>query len=75
MSGWVSVSGPPFLICDSNRGMTLPWEPSTLPKRTATHCIFVLRAKLWMSISVTRLVAPMTLVGLTALSVESCTSR
>ena len=67
------MTGPPFLIWDSNSGMTLPWEPSTLPKRTAMHFIFDLRAKHCISISVMRLVAPMTLVGLTALSVEICT--
>ena len=35
--------------------MTLPWLPSTLPKRTATHFISVLPAKVWMSISQMRL--------------------
>ena len=44
------------------------------PHRHALHVRAAGRS-CWMSISVTRLVAPMTLVGLTALSVESCTSR
>ena len=69
------VTGPPRLICSSNSGMTLPWLPSTLPKRTAMHFMVVLLAKVWMSISQIRLVQPMTLVGLTALSVDSCTNR
>ena len=46
-----------------------------MPKRTATHFISVCLAKVWISISHSRLVQPMTLVGLTALSVDSCTSR
>ena len=75
MLGSVRVTGPPFLIWASNSGMTLPWLPSTLPKRTATHFISVLPAKVWMSISQMRLVQPITLVGFTALSVESCTNR
>src|SRR5699024_11826584 len=69
------VTGPPRLICSSNSGMTLPWLPSTLPKRTAIHFISVPPSKDWISISHRRLVQPMTLVGLTALSVESCTNR
>ena len=69
------VTGPPRLICSSNSGMTLPWLPSTLPKRTATQVIDVAREKVWISISHRRLVQPMTFVGLTALSVESWTNR
>ena len=35
MSGCVTVIGPPRAICSLNFGITLPDEPSTLPKRTA----------------------------------------
>ena len=35
MSGWVTVTGPPFSIWRRKIGITLPDEPSTLPKRTA----------------------------------------
>ena len=41
MLGDVKGHGPPCLICASNRGITLPWLPSTLPNRTATHFISV----------------------------------
>ncbi len=34
-SGWVTVTGPPSMICFWNSGTTEPLEPSTLPKRTA----------------------------------------
>ena len=37
MSGWVTVTGPPFRICSRNRGTTLPLLPSTLPKRTVEN--------------------------------------
>ena len=50
--------------------MTEPLEPRTLPKRTGRHggrCAGVSAT----SISATRLLAPMTLEGLTALSVET----
>ena len=36
MSGWVTVTGPPFAICSLKRGITLPLLPSTLPKRVVT---------------------------------------
>ena len=36
MSGWVTVTGPPRSIWRRKIGITLPEEPSTLPKRTAT---------------------------------------
>ena len=44
ISGWVIVSGPPLAICRLNTGMTLPLEPSTLPKRTAENTVFDARA-------------------------------
>ena len=71
MSGWVTVTGPPLAICSRNLGITLPEEPSTLPKRTATkRGVGACRCKTWQAISARRLLAPMTLVGFTALSVE-----
>src|SRR5687767_11886079 len=107
MSGWVTVTGPPFSICLRKMGTTLPEEPRTLPKRTATKrgargegrgargagardegqgtreemLSFACPLPLapcpsfsdWMYSSAMRLVAPMTLVGLTALSVETMT--
>ena len=36
ISGCVTVTGPPFAIWRRKIGITLPDEPSTLPKRTAT---------------------------------------
>ena len=36
MSGSVIVSGSPFSSCSWKIGTTLPFEPSTLPKRTDT---------------------------------------
>ena len=44
MSGWVTVRGPPAAIWRWNTGMTLPFEPSTLPKRTAEKMVFDVRA-------------------------------
>ncbi len=76
MSGWVTVTGPPASICFWKIGTTLPEEPRTLPNRTATNrvppcprtdCGRPLRD--WMYSSANRFAAPMTLLGLTALSV------
>ena len=74
-SGWVTVIGPPAAICSMNSGMTLPDEPMTLPKRTI--CAFMLdsAATSRSRISAARLLAPITLVGLMALSVEMKTNR
>ena len=69
----VMVTGPPAAICRLNRGTTLPLEPSTLPKRTQQYSVG-LSNRLWSTISQKRLVAPMMLVGLTALSVEIMTN-
>src|SRR5882724_2578141 len=76
MSGCVTVIGPPRAICSLNFGITLPLEPSTLPKRTAMKrvawpCI----ASCDKAISAARLLAPITLLGLTALSVEISMKR
>jgi hypothetical protein len=63
-------------ICSLKMGMTLPAEPSTLPKRTATNgCGSLRESRSWMYSSATRLVAPITEVGFTALSVEIITKR
>ena len=39
MSGCVTVTGPPAAICFLKMGITLPFDPSTLPKRTATYLV------------------------------------
>ncbi len=54
--------------------MTLPDEPSTLPKRTEMKRVPLGRCIAWQTISASRLLAPMTLVGFTALSVEIITN-
>ena len=41
MSGWVTVTGPPRAICSLKIGITLPVEPSTLPKRTVTKRVWL----------------------------------
>src|SRR4029077_15673560 len=52
-------------------GTTLPLLPRTLPKRTETHLVSPVPGRRAETIrSQTRLVAPITLVGLTALSEE-----
>ncbi len=76
MSGWVTVTGPPFSICERKIGTTEPDEPSTLPNRTETNRVVEWR---WpaaaMIHSAIALEAPMTVCGLTALSVETRTKR
>ena len=63
-------------ICSLNLGITLPLEPSTLPKRTAMKRVpGCSAASCEITISAARLVAPITLVGLTALSVLMSTKR
>jgi hypothetical protein len=65
------VIGPPHLICSLKIGMTEPDEPNTLPNRTIEIFIFDGSfAAAWQINSAKRFVAPITLVGLTALSVE-----
>ena len=68
----MTVTGPPAAICFLKMGMTLPLEPSTLPKRTATYLVRPF-CSARSSSSATRLVAPMMLVGRTALSEEIMT--
>ena len=53
--------------------MTLPALPNTLPKRTSTNCV-ALPCRLRQTISARRFVAPMTFVGLTALSEDTRTN-
>ncbi len=67
--GSVTVTGPPAAICRLKVGMTLPLLPRTLPKRTAQYCL-PSGAYANSNCSPTRLVAPMTLAGATALSVD-----
>ncbi len=71
----MTVTGPPLRICSRNSGTTLPAESSTLPKRTVMKRVADFAAKFWQKISAARLHAPMTLVGLTALSVEIRTKQ
>src|SRR5690554_7549103 len=71
--------GPPRWICSRKIGTTLPLEPSTLPKRTEQNLVCApsgdwRRASESTYSSVIRLVAPITEVGLTALSVEISTN-
>ena len=66
--------GPPSRICWRNLGTTEPDEPSTLPKRTMLNLVLEpaaleCAAKACKAISAKRLLAPITLVGRTALSV------
>jgi hypothetical protein len=75
-SGCVTVSGPPAASCRLNSGMTLPSDPSTLPKRTTRKSVAAARSDGDSNTvrSAIRFVAPSTLVGLTALSVEMSTN-
>src|SRR3990172_5911660 len=75
MSGWVRVIGPPWAICRLNNGTMLPRLPSTFPKRTETKARPDRCAASRTMSSAMRLVAPMTLYGWTALSVEIKTNR
>ena len=73
----VTVTGPPFFICSLKRGTTEEEEPKTFPNLTIENLVFILLgafscclAKLCKINSENLLVAPITFVGLTALSVE-----
>ena len=74
-SGWVTVTGPPAAICSRKSGTTEPAESSTLPNRTTEKRVAELSSIFWITSSPSRLVAPMTLVGRTALSVDMKTKR
>ena len=69
----MTVTGPPAAICFRNFGITLPVDPSTFPKRTITKRVPAVD-NAWQISSASRLLAPITLVGLTALSVETITT-
>ncbi len=65
------MTGPPLAICSRNKGTTEPDEPSTLPKRTMVKRVAEFSsAKPCKTNSASRLLAPIVLVGRTALSVE-----
>ena len=49
MSGWVTVTGPPFAICSLKIGITLPLEPRTLPKRVVTNWVTPWTLPAWMA--------------------------
>ena len=72
MSGCVIVSACFFSSWCCSVGTTLPLEPSTFPKRTDTQRMPFAGRDATIS-SHTRFVAPMILVGLTALSEEMST--
>ena len=75
ISGWVTVRGFPSSICFLKRGITLPLDPSTLPKRADVKIGPAVRSVLLAAVikrSPISLEVPMTLVGLTALSSASC---
>ena len=73
VSGWVTVTGPPFRICLRNSGRMLPREPSTFPKRTTRNCLPPFPSRSTIS-SARSFEAPYTLCGSTALSVETSTN-
>ena len=74
ISGCVTVIGPPRRICSWKIGTTLPLEASTLPKRTTTNFVVATSEKACTNRSARCFETPMTLVGLTALSVEIITN-
>ena len=71
----MTVTGPPLAICALKIGITLPAEPSTLPKRTVMKRVLLFWLSDWMNNSATRFETPITEVGFTALSVEIMTKR
>ena len=77
ISADVTVTGPPFSICLRKVGITLPDEFSTLPKRTATKRVGTSRRCPSDSMihSHNAFDWPITVFGLTALSVEISTKR
>ena len=78
MPGSVTVTGPPRSICREKVGTTLPWLPSTLPKRTEEKTGLPTGgacAATPTTSSPSRLLAPSIFRGQTALSVEIDTKR
>ena len=66
----VTVTGPPVAICFLNNGTTEPLLPRTLPNLTAAYSVLLTLFLACTIISHNLFVAPIILVGLTALSVE-----
>ena len=66
----VTVTGPPFAICFLNNGTTEPLLPNTFPNLTATYSVLLSLFFACTIISHNLFVAPIILVGFTALSVE-----
>ena len=75
ISGWVTVTGPPRSIWRRKIGITLPEEPSTLPKRTAMKRVGMSCRwpKAWTIHSQSAFDWPITVFGFTALSVDTST--
>ena len=71
----MTFTGPPRAIWFLNKGTTLPRLPNTLPKRTTLKNRPELSAASKTIVSAMRLVAPITLTGRMALSVEIITRR
>ena len=73
----MTVTGPPASIWLRNLRTTEPELSSTLPKRTIVKTVrpAPLAARACSTISARRLLAPMMLVGRTALSVDTSTNR
>ena len=72
----MTVTGPPRSIWLRKIGTTLPEEASTLPKRTVTKRVWgCLRPAASTIHSAIAFEAPITVRGLTALSVETRTKR
>ena len=71
----VTVIGPPRAICSRNSDTTLPVESITLPNRTATQRVDDTSLAARHTCSASCLLAPITLTGCTALSVEISTKR
>ena len=72
----VTVTGPPDAIWRRKIGTTDPDDPSTLPKRTTVKRVAGKRCCAASTAhSASALEAPMTVAGLTALSVETSTKR
>ena len=81
ISGCVIVIGPPFAICLVNKGTTEPLDPKTFPKRVVINLvlfispeILFLNCKDCTYFSAILLLAPITLLGFTALSVDTITN-
>src|SRR5690606_25432251 len=80
MSGCVIVIGPPSSICFVKSGTTEPFEPNTFPNLVVINLVLLDFSSwhLWCNdctyFSAIRFEAPITLLGFTALSVETITN-